>query len=348
MTTTLHKLQRTIAAHLTAMVIFSVAVIFLSAAAYTFLKVRSSYQRGSMLIANKELNIAVERVRNLVARAETVADNIGPAVEVNLDSPELMPFICEQAIENNPDIYGCSISFEPYYYPEIGEYYSPYAWREPKDGRVYSRIEGSDTYNYFEMIWYIMPRQLGQNCWTDAYLDFDEDGEREYTVSYARILHDKSGKMVGILTIDLLLQEISELLNQYRPYPHSYTMLLDLRGNYIVCPDPELLYTPLADQDDPQEYFELATAMKRGETGFRELNIGGDDCFVFFRPLEPIGWPVALVCFKSDVFSTYNNFRLSAILIFTIGVLFLILITWRLLYVGFRHLEKMQKETETE
>ena len=75
------------------------------------------------------------------AEALTVTDMTGR--EITFEEP------VERVVALNPDIVGSAIAFEPYYYPEKGKQFSPYAYRI--GNTVDSKQLGSPDYEYHYM-----------------------------------------------------------------------------------------------------------------------------------------------------------------------------------------------------
>ena len=49
-------------------------------------------------------------------------------------------------------IIGCSIAFEPYFFPERGRYFSAYSYND--NGVIETTQEGNEHYEYFYLDWY--------------------------------------------------------------------------------------------------------------------------------------------------------------------------------------------------
>ena len=165
--------RRSLAARLSIWVVSLAALIFIAALTYLFLESRKAVKREAVEHATQLLDNTVLRVNNILDNATIAADNIDWLVYRHLDNPDAMFDLSRNVILNNPELYGCSISFEPNFFPKKGLYYSIYS--SNRDGSVYSEQEGDDEFQYFYMDWYQLPRLLSQPCWTEPYMDVNEE-----------------------------------------------------------------------------------------------------------------------------------------------------------------------------
>ena len=76
-----------------------------------------------------------------------------------------MNTLLRMMVENNKDIVGARVAFEPFYRNQSEKYYAFYYFR--KNDKVEFRKLGSDQYVYFYMDWYEVPRELGKPLWSE-------------------------------------------------------------------------------------------------------------------------------------------------------------------------------------
>ena len=258
----------------------------------------------------------------MVNKIESTANKMVPKIEHQLDTPDVMFSLSREVLEENKLLKGCSVSFEPYFFKEKGKYFSCYSYNNGDS--IATEQEGDDSYQYFRMDWYQIPRLLDKKYWIEPYAEFNEDGiiVKEVMTSFCQPLHDKDGNVIGVLSTDLPLKWLSDFILSHHPFPQSYCMLLGRGGTYIVHPDStKLLYetilTPTLDGDFP-ELKTLGRAMIAGETGTVSLALDGVNSHVFYMPFARTGWSLALVC--PDEVLLHDYYILSWILIVLIVV----------------------------
>ena len=126
---------------------------------------------------------------------------------------------------------------------------------------------------------------------------------------------------VEMRAADLSLEMLSKAVTAEKSYPHSYTVILDRKGRYLVHPDSaKLLHTTIFDGADSPKHRDLITLgqnMVSGKSGWQRMAIDGTPSIVFYRPLPHTDWSIALVCPKEDIFGRYiqlNTFLILAVL----------------------------------
>lgn len=302
------------------------SIVFVVALVFLFAQARYAVQREAKEHASQLLNNTALRVNTVLNQVEVATENTSWLVGRHLKTPDSMYVYARAIVENNPELAGCSISFEPYYYPRRGRFFSVYAKQE--NGKVSVVQEGDESYEYFFMDWYQLPKLLGHSAWTEPFLgEYPEEEvvQDKMVVSYCKRIEDENGKYVGTIASDLSLRWLSETISAVKPYPHSYSFMIGRGGTFFVHPDPEKLlyqsiFTETMEQDNP-ERMALGKAMVSGEEGMRMLTLNGELCYVFYQPLGETGFSAAIVCPERDIFYGYNRLRNVVILIFILGML---------------------------
>ena len=302
------------------------SIVFVVALVFLFEQSRYAVQLEAKEHASQLLNNTALRVNTVLNQVEVATENTSWLVGRHLKTPDSMYVYARAIVENNPELAGCSISFEPYYYPRRGRFFSVYAKQE--NGKVSVVQEGDESYEYFFMDWYQLPKLLGHSAWTEPFLgEYPEEEavQDKMVVSYCKRIEDENGKYVGTIASDLSLRWLSETISAVKPYPHSYSFMIGRGGTFFVHPDPEKLlyqsiFTETMEQDNP-ERMALGKAMVSGEEGMRMLTLNGELCYVFYQPLGETGFSAAIVCPERDIFYGYNRLRNVVILIFILGML---------------------------
>ena len=256
----------------------------------------------------------------------------------------------EAVLKRNPDFFNCSIAFEPYFFEKYGRYFSAYSKRNGDSIRTMQG--GSDSYQYFYMDWYLMPKLLDKMCWTEPYMDLDvATNTKEMLTSYCNPIVDKEGKFLGVVNIGLSLSWLSNTISAVKPYPNSYSIMVGHGGTYFVHPDTtkllnETLFTETLEREDTAKTA-LGHAMQRGEEGMRQLNVDGVDSYVFYKPLGQTGWSMAIVCPESDIFGGFDRLRRTVMTIVTVGLLLMLFFFIRIITSELRPLRRLAQEAET-
>ena len=253
-------------------------------------------------------------------------------------------------LQNNPDFYNCSIAFEPYYFQNYGRYFSAYS--KHVGDTIRTTQGGSDHYQYFFMDWYLMPTLLDHPCWTEPYVDLDvATNTSEMVTSYCRAIKDKNGKLIGVINTSLSLNWLSQTISAVKPYPNSYSIMIGRGGTFFVHPDStkitrQTIFTQTMETPDTA-MVALGHAMQRGEEGMKQMELGGEKCYVFYEPLGQTGCSMAIVCPESDIFGGFDRLSRTVMTIVLVGLLLMLYFFIRIITRELSPLRRLAVEAET-
>ena len=137
------------------------------------------------------------RVSALLSKVEKIPENLGWMIVEYVEEPDSLFGITRRIVKDNPEIFGCAIAFEPYYFPEKGQYFAPYSFMV--EDSVKTIQVGNEDYNYFEKGWYNGARE--HRYWSKPYWDVGDPDV--ITTSYAVPIHGEKNELIGILSVDL-------------------------------------------------------------------------------------------------------------------------------------------------
>jgi signal transduction histidine kinase len=297
---------------------------------------RQIIQQQAMDDAVKSLQQVMERTDRHLHQIEAAADSLIPKIEQHIDQPDMMFEYSRELLKQHPDLKGCSISFDPYFYKEKGQYFSAYSYNNGKS--IVTEQEGNDNYQYFYMDWYVIPRMLYHSYWIEPYAEKSTSGivVNDIMTSYCQPIQGGSDKTVGILSADVPLSWLADQISNYQPMPKSYCMLLGRGGSYIIHPDStrllyETIFTSTIEHPDTA-LTSLGRAMTDGETGYKSLRLDGVDSHVFYMPFRQTGWSIALVCPNEVILSSYRMLLYFLLPLILLSIMLMFMPIWRWLY----------------
>ena len=327
----LYYFKNSLSTKLSLWIVLFTAVVLVSALGYMFSVSRQAIRQEAVNHATEILENTTLRVNSILERVEVATNNTDWLINRHLDGPDSMFVYSRRLLENNPDLNGCSIAFEPDFFKQKGRYFSAFSLRN--DGEILTTQEGNEHYEYFYMDWYQLCKLLDRPVWTEPFIDYNPEDiySKDMIASYCKPIKDKSGKYVGTISVDLSLTWLSNTISAVKPYPHSYSIMIGQGGTFFVHPDSTKLFfhTIFTETLEPEDtaLTALGHAMQRGEEGMRQLVIDGQESYVFYKPLGNTGWSVAIVCPESDIFGAFNRLRRAVTIAVLAGLLLLLLVS---------------------
>lgn len=285
------------------------------------------YHSARSLVRNDAENQAAMALSDMVMRIDNVLNSVEVAVENSRwavdefreDSARMYETV-RRMLEANPEIVGSAIAFEPGYFPEKGDLYCPYAYRD--GDTIRTKQLGTDDYEYHYMDWYQIPKLLGKSYWSEPY--FDTGGGEMLMTTFSLPLYDTNGKLYAILTADISLEWLAGMVNSIRLYPNSYNIVIGRSGTYLVHFMTErilneTIFTGTDDMAD-RRVEKVGHSMIAGEKGCATIsNDNFSTSYVFYAPIERCGWSVAAVCTYKDVFAGVDSIRMTVLIISIVG-----------------------------
>ena len=334
-------MAHTLSVRLSLMVALPTALILTAALLVMLHFSRKSIKQETLQKAEQTLEATVQSIDNILLSVEQASGNTYWNMVEQLDKPERMQVYCRKLVETNPYITGCAIAMEPYYYKDHAKYFMTYT-HQTKTGMAStnSPIIQAETFGnrpYTEQEWYTQPMKSGHPCWIGPLKNTDTEGGA--IISFCLPIYNRDGARVGVLGVDIALQQLSQIVLAVKPSPNSYCTLLGSDGSYIVHPDStklmhETVYSYYKESDN-QSIKEAAAAMVTGQTGYKEFQQNGKDWFVFYKPfnrsvlpgrsMEKLNWSAGIVYPEDDIFGQYNR-MLSVVVAISLTGLFMLLV----------------------
>ena len=343
-------IRRKLSVRVSLWVVMFAAIIFIAALSFLFYQSREAVRQEAINQATQILDKTSLRVEGILNRVEVASNMTGWLVQRHPDRADSMFVYSRSLLQNNPDFYNCSIAFEPYYFQNYGRYFSAYS--KHVGDTIRTTQGGSDHYQYFFMDWYLMPTLLDHPCWTEPYVDLDvATNTSEMVTSYCRAIKDKNGKLIGVINTSLSLNWLSQTISAVKPYPNSYSIMIGRGGTFFVHPDStkitrQTIFTQTMETPDTA-MVALGHAMQRGEEGMKQMELGGEKCYVFYEPLGQTGCSMAIICPESDIFGGFDRLRRTVMTIVLVGLLLMLYFFIRIITRELSPLRRLAVEAET-
>ena len=296
MNSLLRQIRSSLSLRLTLGIMGVVALVFVVTIGILFSRSKAGVQQIAIEQTQQMLENTAHHLKGALNEVEVATNNTEWQVMQQLQ-PDAIMALSRQTLEINPTLIGCSMAFEPYYFPNEGKYFSAYSLNE--EGHIDTEQEGGDDYVYFDMDWYREPMRQRKACWIDPFFDSNLGAisGREIIASYCKPLVTDDGRFIGVISTDITQQRLSQLLMRDQLYLHSYYVLLGKDGQIIASGNEK------ATLDDLESSNHLV---------LREL-------------LPGTGWTLTIVCPKKEIFKGYYQLVSIVITIITLGLLLMLL-----------------------
>jgi len=246
------------------------------------------------------------KIETVLSSTQKVPENLACFLENASYTKEELLQLLRDVVENNPEIYGSTIAFEPYRFDEKSLYFAPYFCRS--NGKIEFTLLGSETYRYFYLDWYQIPKELNRPQWSEPY--YDEGGGNILMATYSVPFYKWVGgkrQFMGIVTADVCLEWLQNIVSSIKVLQTGYGFLISRNGTLVTHPFKELIMNEtifgVAEARGDAKLREIGRKMIRGESGFVPFRsiVSEKQCWMYYTPIRSSGWSLA-VLFPQDEF----------------------------------------------
>ena len=277
--------------------------------------------------AQSELEATELKIMDVVNQAEAAVRNSMWIAQWCLNVPDSLARVTQRIVADNPVVKGSTVALVPGYskkYP----LYSPYTAAKP-DGSMESLSLATEEYNYPAQEWFTKPIELDGGYWSEPY--FDEGGGNILMVTYSLPVKDADGRIAAVLTADISLDWLTEMVGSVHVYPTAFSMVISRAGQFMVCPAETLVMKSSVHEfagqmEDSAAIAQLNNAMLSGQSGSMEIRSQGLVHHVFFAPVSRTGWSLSIVIPDEEIFGKLKSVGRRVMLLQILGILMIILI----------------------
>lgn len=320
------KIYKSLASRIAFYVLTFCVLLFIISQSVFYIFSKNQIEEMTLKNAEAVAKITVHETEQVLMPITKIANNYKWIIEnSNLKSDSIFK-ITRKILENNPEIIGTAIAFEPDFFKEQGHFFSPYSYRE--NGNIKTIQLGNPNYDYFVMDWYQIPMELQKPYWTEPY--FDTGGGNALMTTYSvPFYRDVNGKrtVVGIITMDLALDWFSQLVSDVKILKSGYASVISKNGTFITHPNKDWIMNQtifsVAEELHNPELREIGREMQKGKTEFVSSTLRGVERKMYFTPLPSSGWTLAVIFPISEMYQPLRKITTTLIILITIGLILL-------------------------
>ena len=300
-----------------------------------YLFARETIERESRESAIHLAESAVYKIEEIINPAEMIPNNLAWIMETHTLSRDSIYAFLKQLVRNNEAVFAGAIAFEPHMFSEEQYAFAPYAYRSGKE--ILSRDLWSPAYNYFIMDWYQIPALLKKPYWSEPYYDEGGGGVlmTTYSVPFYRNIHDIR-VFVGIITIDISLEWLTEIVNSVKIFDTGYAFLISGNGVYVTHPNAsqimnQTIFTYAKEINEPR-IREIGRDMINGKSNFSNVNLKGmGNVWVYHTKIPSSKWSLGVVYPHREMFAGLRNLNIMIFLLSVVALTVLIIATVRII-----------------
>src|SRR5262245_6158745 len=237
------NLQRSsIAFKITLLILLGTGIVLALIVAYSYISSRKMILNETEKSTRNLTRGVANRVEQEFRSVEKVPQSFARFLETSSVNKETLLQLLQNLVKENKEIYGMTVSYEPYAFDASHQWVAPYYFKGKK-GIELVEFE-PPAYNYVQQDWYHIPAVKREPVWSEPY--FDEGGGNILmtTFSVPFFERDAAGnalKVKGIVTADVSLVWLTKLISSIEVGRTGYCSVISETGRFITHPRDALI-----------------------------------------------------------------------------------------------------------
>ena len=253
---------------------------------------RKGIREEAAMRAESELEATGLRITGVMDQVETAVHSNVRQVRERLGLPDSLAAVSRDIVEDNAVVFGSCVALVP----GTDRAFAPYSYQSA-DSIATIQLTG-EAYDYPSKEWFKVPLEKGEGYWSEPY--FDTGGGETLMTTFSAPVRDGNGTIRAILTADISLDWLTEMVGNLKVYPNAYSIMVSRTGRIMVSPVETLVMRSTIQEaatklDDPEAIQEINRAMLSGESGNKSIRMDDRNNEVFYAPVQRAGWSMAIV-----------------------------------------------------
>lgn len=270
--------------------------------------------------ANLELDKAILYVTDEMNSIESAGNNFAAFWNKGRTiSPDAVYAACRDFLKTNPTVKGVAIGFEPNVYPTQKKGFAPYIMRSTNNKYIESNL--ANIHDFYQKDWYRITKEKKKAYWSDPFVEINGN----VICSYCIPIITPSKQLLGVLAIDMSLEDLTERVQSVKPYPKSFLTIMDRHLNFVVHPDKKLILkgnpTQVLDKNKYEVNETIFVDIKNQVRGIGAFGDRGAQKYLYYAPIKRAGWTVTLECDEDEIIAGVKMVRWQMIIISILGIL---------------------------
>jgi sigma-B regulation protein RsbU (phosphoserine phosphatase) len=269
----------------------------------------------------------VFQIEAQMGRAESIVQQSALMLSTEPFTRNTSARFVKNTLAQNPQLIGMAVALSE---PMVAQtnFQILYGWRDNASIQVQDRTSPALDY---QADWFYLPYYLQKPVWVDPYYDTDA---KMLMVTYATPIV-REGKTIAVITCDLSLEWIREMLDALPLGPGGIAILLSHTGTYVSHPErnlemSETVFSLAESQKDPEVgrvLHDLGLDMISGKPGhlLYERPFDHQWATIHYRSIPSTGWVLGLIRPREQDLAPLNQLNQISLSIGSVGVLLLII-----------------------
>lgn len=305
-------------------ILLSVSILSMLILTYvSYVNSKSIIQSQIQTNMDAELRNQVFSIEAQMKEVSSLASQIAKNVQTTYKNTPLEQYerVLGDTIFQSNLILGSGIWFEPYVYDANEKYIGPYVYKD-KDKAVTTFDYSNAKYDYFKYDWYTNATKGSKDpVFSTLYYD---DTLKTTMSSCTAPMFDKDGTFIGVITVDIDISSIANMINDIKIGDQGKAILLTNTGLFITNSDPTKVMNEkeIITNDSNSSLASFGNDMlKNDKNGTGSFTLKGKTYLAYYSTVKGLNWKVMIQIPKSEVEKPLNSLLTKMVVISIIMIL---------------------------
>lgn len=259
--------------------------------------------------------------------AEKAVDQVAALFEAVPTTRENMTALLQDLLRQNPALFGSAVALAPDQDSTAAGFQILYAWNDAGKPRIIDRANPTGDY---QSDWFYLPFYLKKPVWSDPYYDAESQAQM---VTYSRPVL-VNGRVIAVITCDLTLQNIKQLLSNLELGQRGIPVLLTKYGKMIIHPNQkwvqqETLYSLAESATTPEERQTMLTISQKvlhenvNSLRFNRLD-SEEPAWIYCGTVSSTGWRIGFIIPEKEILAPIQALNKKTGLVALAGMVLLL------------------------
>ncbi len=280
--------------------------------------------------------LSASKVNNVLNGMQKITDDFAEIIALSSYSQTDLSNILKQFVEENIEIDGAAVAFEPYFFDPSEKYYTTYFYR---DQELKSFMLDNALTDYSSKNWYLLPKESGKASWIE--LAFNKSGSLVVHPAYSIPLFaskNNQRNFIGILSVCFSRELWKESLSVDKFSEASCAFVVSQKGAIVAYSDlnpitEEFIFD--GEASDREEFFKTLSISEKGIFEFEENNFfSKESIWLVVAPLNAADWSLGIVFPEQEMAAGIGVLSKNLLITALAGIIVLALLVMVLLFMA--------------
>lgn len=317
------KLKMTLRILLTLFVVFTIGNI--AALQYSKKKILDEAD----VVATRDMDNLLLHADKLLTECQTSGYNLRGLLGYETIGSDSLNSVLESFLKVNPHLYGVMTAFDPSQLKRFG-IKAPAIFMYGHKDQGYKTIRLDSIYDYTQSEWFAKTKNLNHSNWGHPIIASDGT----LLAPFCMPMRTPEGEFLGVLSVDIQLEELSEALDKAAPFPDAIVTMMDDQFRFVTHPNKDYVLKMSLDSllrtSTVQVNESIFVEMKEAKRGSSSYGKDEESRLIYYAPVEKANWTITIDCSYNDIYAPVEDMKLGMLLNMLFGMAIFLFVCWKL------------------